>query len=361
MRLPLLTSGTGLTASVFAAWLAASAGAFAGPPSDDTPVAIIGEKSVSYAELRAQTDTVLGSQQRQYDTQRRRLDVTFARARQSLIETELGKLIDAKVLELEAVAGHTTPAALLTAIKPAAIAESESKAFYDARKDQIEQPYEAVAAQIRQHLQAQADEKASRRYLDSLRTKYHATTSLEPLREPVATTGPQRGAAGAAVTIVEFSDFECPFCARFTPVLAQLQSRYPGKVRVVYRYFPLASIHPDAQKAAEAAVCADRQGKFWPMHDALFADQTALGIAQLKATASRLGLDVPRFDECLDGGAGAAVVAADQAAGEDLAIASTPSSFVNGRFVKGAWTFDQMQTLVEDELRRGGHPQPSRQ
>ena len=194
--------------------------------------------------------------------------------------------------------------------------------------------------------------KSNRRYLDGLRTKYAARVSLEPLREPVTATGPARGAADPAVTLVEFSDFECPFCGRFAPVVAQLLAAYPGRLRVVYRYFPLNSIHPNAQKAAEAAACADAQGRFWPMHDALFADQSALGVPQLKATAARLGLDAKRFDACLDGGAGATVVAADQAAGEDLAVGSTPSSFVNGRYVKGALGVDQMKALIDDELSR---------
>lgn len=341
--------------TLLAAHLAAP-GAFAAEPPADTPIASIGTESISSAELHANVDQALADHRRQYEIQRRQLEVTFARAQQALLETELGKLIDSKVLEREATARHTTAAALLAAIKPPAIAETEAKAFYDARKDDIGQPYEAVAAQIRQHLQSTADEKANRQYLDTLRTKYAVTVSLEPLREPVDASGPQRGPPDAPVTIVEFSDFQCPFCGRFTPVLAQIRARYPHQVRLVYRYFPLNSIHPEAQKAAEAAVCADRQGKFWPMHDALFANQSALGIPQLKATAVRVGVDRQRFDECLDGGAAAAVVAADQAAGKDLAVNSTPSSFINGRFVKGAWTFEQVQAMVEDELRRAGHP-----
>jgi protein-disulfide isomerase len=124
-------------------------------------------------------------------------------------------------------------------------------------------------------------------------------------------------------------------------------------VRLVYRYFPIASLHPQAQKAAEAAACADRQGKFWPMHDTLFAEQGALDVEALKEKAARLGLDSGRFAACLDSGAAAPAVAADIAAGQDLGIDATPGSFVNGRFVNGAVTLEEMKRLVEDELRRG--------
>jgi protein-disulfide isomerase len=322
----------------------------------ETPVASIGTQSISYGELRAGLADALADRERQHAIQERQLEVDFARSRQSFMETELGKLVDSRVLDLEAAAHRTTPEALLSTVRPPPVTDAELKAFYDARQDQIGQPYENVVAQMRRYLQTQADENSRRRYLDSLRSQYAAQVTLEPLREAVAATGPQRGPADAPLTLVEFSDFECPFCARFNPVLKQLQAAYPEQLRIVYRHLPLTSIHPEAQKAAEAAACADRQGKFWPMHDALFADQSALGVAQLKEKAARLGLDARRFDECLDGGQAAPAIAADRAAAEQLALGSTPCSFLNGRFIKGALPLAQMSALVEDELRRLNRP-----
>lgn len=207
----------------------------------------------------------------------------------------------------------------------------------------------------KRYLQDRATEEAKRRYFDSLRAKYGASVTMAPLREPVEASGPQRGPPDAPVTIVEFSDFQCPYCGRFTPVLRQVLAAYPTKVRLVYRYFPLSTIHPEAQKAAEAAACASNQGKFWEMHDTLFAEQGDLGVIALKEKGKRLGLDAALFDQCLDGGMASPVVAADVDAGAKLGIGATPTSFVNGRFVDGAVTFEQMTALIDDELVRVPH------
>jgi len=327
-------------------------------PVDDSAVARIGNEAITEAQLHASIQGQL-DQQQQHALQLRQIELSFQRSEQSYIESQLEQLVDQRVLGLEAAARKTSTDALLAGARSAVpITDAEVQSFYDSQKPPIEQPLEPIAPRIRQFLSNQADTRARRKFLDGLRAKYHAVVSLAPMREQVDRSGPTRGPADAPVTIVEFSDFQCPFCARYTPVLKQLMAAYPTQVRLVYRYFPIASLHPQAQKAAEAAVCADRQGKFWPMHDTLFAEQGALELDALKDKAARLGLDTAQFDACLDDGAAAAVVAADIAAGQQLGIDATPSSFVNGRFVNGAATLEEMARLIEDELRRAAATVP---
>jgi protein-disulfide isomerase len=321
-------------------------------PASDTVVAKVGNQSIPYAQLYATIQGSLDKQQKEHDVQLQQMNVTFMRTRQEFVESELGKLVDKRVLELEAASRKTTPAALTGAIKTPAVTDAQVHAFYESQKAQIGQPLAQIEPRIRQYLQNQEAELSNRKYLDSLRAKYKASVTLEPLREHVDASGPQRGPTAAPVTIVEFSDFQCPFCGRFTPVLKQIAAAYPTQVRLVYRYFPLAAIHPDAQSAAEAAVCANDQGKFWEMHDTLFAEQGSLDVEALKDKAHRLGLEAKQFDDCLAGGKAREVVEADVAAGEQLGIGATPASFVNGRFVNGAVSYEQMNTLINDELHR---------
>jgi protein-disulfide isomerase len=176
---------------------------------------------------------------------------------------------------------------------------------------------------------------------------------LEPPRTQVAATGPSKGPDNAPITIVEFSDFECPFCSRVNPTLAQVQQNYGDKVRIVFRQFPLA-MHPNAQKAAEASLCAHDQGKFWQMHDLMFAQQKELGVDQLKAKASQLGLDTESFNQCLDSGEYADQVRTDMADGTAAGVSGTPAMFVNGVPISGAVPYEQVAAMIDDELDRKG-------
>jgi protein-disulfide isomerase len=157
------------------------------------------------------------------------------------------------------------------------------------------------------------------------------------------------------VTIVEFSDFECPYCSRVVPSLDQVVAKYEDSVRLVFRQFPLTSIHAQAQKAAEASLCADEQGRFWDMHDAMFAQQKELAVPQLKELAASLELDGEAFAECLDSSKFAAQVAADLRAGQAAGVSGTPAMFINGRFVNGAVPYETLAAIIDEELaRRGG-------
>lgn len=179
---------------------------------------------------------------------------------------------------------------------------------------------------------------------DSLSSKIVGT------RVPVsyAPGDPIRGAKAPLVTIVEFSDFQCPFCGQTASTLDEVAAVYPDDVRIVFKNFPL-KMHPDAATGARAAVAAGRQGRFWAMHDRLFADRTAMKPEDLKAHAEAIGLDVERFAADLDDPQVAAAVEADQAQGRALGVTGTPTLFVNGVRVGGAPKPDVLRELIDAE------------
>jgi protein-disulfide isomerase len=161
-----------------------------------------------------------------------------------------------------------------------------------------------------------------------------------------------KGNPNAPVTIVEWSDFECPFCTRFyEETLGQITKEYidTGKVKLVYRDFPLG-FHAQAQKAAEAAECAGEQGKFWEMHDALFDNGVSGGVTSFKSFAKDIGLNTEDFDECLDSGQMADEVKKDMADGQRVGITGTPGFIINGQLVTGAQPFENFRQVIEAEL-----------
>jgi protein-disulfide isomerase len=160
---------------------------------------------------------------------------------------------------------------------------------------------------------------------------------------------PVKGPKNAPVTIVEFSDFQCPFCSRVVPTLKQIEDTYKGKVRIAFKNLPLP-FHNNAQTAAEAALAAHEQGKFWEMHDKLFANQQALDRPNLEKYAGELGLDVGKFKAALDSGKYKDKVQKDAALGGTVGATGTPTLFVNGRSVVGAQPFDSFKTIIDDEL-----------
>lgn len=161
-----------------------------------------------------------------------------------------------------------------------------------------------------------------------------------------------RGEFNAPVTLVVFSDFECPFCARHYKTLKQLLNDYDGKVRLVYKHFPL-DFHQNAQKAAEASECAAEQGKFWEYHDKLFDNlDTGYSIEKFKSWAKELGLSVDQFNRCLDSDKYRDKVIIDYREGVDKGVTGTPTTFVNGRAVVGALPYGDFSRWIEEELKR---------
>jgi protein-disulfide isomerase len=202
-------------------------------------------------------------------------------------------------------------------------------------------------------------QEAHQRMFDSfvlkLRREHGYKPLLEPARSNIQTAGhPSKGPADAPITIVEFSDFECPYCSGLLPTLRDIEQNYKEKVRIVYRQFPLTNIHPQAQKAAEASLCANEQNKFWQLHDAMFADQANLGVDALKKHAAALAMDTAAFSTCLDSGKHRDAVVASLKEGSDAGVDGTPALFINGRFLAGNQPYGEIEKIIEDELLRLG-------
>lgn len=236
------------------------------------------------------------------------------------------------------------------------VTDNAVAAFYAENRGQMQgRPLEAMSGAIRQFLEERAVEDARNRLIAELRSADPSiSVLLEPPRRPVqiADTDPVLGPASAPVTIVEYSDFQCPFCARVAPTLKQLRETYGDRIRIVWKDFPLTQIHPQAFKASEAGWCADEQDKYWEYHDRLFENQQALTDADLKRHAASLGLDARRFDECLDSSRHAERVRAGLGEGARLGITSTPTLFINGRTVAGAQPYEVFSRIIDEELAR---------
>ena len=158
------------------------------------------------------------------------------------------------------------------------------------------------------------------------------------------------GAANGKLQIIEYSDYQCPFCERVEPTVEQIRKDYAGKVEIVYKNYPLESIHPFAMGAAIAAECARDQGKFWEYHDKLFANQQALDVPQLKQYATDLGLDTAKFNTCFDTKAPAARIAADIQEAESHGVQGTPSFWIKDELVVGAQPYTTFKAKIDEKL-----------
>jgi protein-disulfide isomerase len=305
-------------------------------------LAVVDGKPITEADIRAKNADQFKS-----------LDREYQQNVHQLLENSLDQAVQDRLLEAEAAARKTTKDQLLAEIKPATVTDADVDAFYEQNKAQIPRPKDQVAGQIKTYLEQQGQQKARTAYFKTLEGKYKVDMKMEPIRVDVAATGPAKGPANAPVTIVEFSDFQCPFCSRLTPTLAEVEKKYGDKVRLVFRQYPLP-FHQNAQKAAEASLCAADQGKFWELHDAMFGNQQELGVDQLKAKAASLGLNADKFNKCLDSGEKNEAIQADIKAGSAAGVSGTPAMFINGRFINGAVPLDNITTVIDDELRRTG-------
>ena len=167
-----------------------------------------------------------------------------------------------------------------------------------------------------------------------------------------AGNAPAKGPKNAPVTIVEWSDFQCPYCGRAQPALKQILEQYAGKVRLVWKNQPL-SFHPNAMPAAEAAMAAYEQGgsdKFWKMHDKFFENQTGLSPSYYEQVAKEIGLDVPRWKAAVESRSGLAAIQADMSAGSAVGANGTPTFFINGKRLVGAMPFESFKAIIDAEL-----------
>ncbi|WP_332847813.1 DsbA family protein [Massilia sp. S19_KUP03_FR1] len=161
-----------------------------------------------------------------------------------------------------------------------------------------------------------------------------------------------KGADSAAITLIEYGDFECPFCARAHEALTSLLPQYGDDVRLVYRHMPLDGMHPDATPAAEAAEAAGAQGKFWEMHDALFAGQDDLSDQAFQAMAQDIGLDGDRFEDDLQSGKYAQIVASDAAEARHCGVRGTPTFYINGVQFEGDSDVQSLEQAINAALEK---------
>jgi protein-disulfide isomerase len=243
--------------------------------------------------------------------------------------------------------------------KRTTVSDDEVKAFYEQNKARYgDRELAQLEESIRRQLQQQKRLKAVEEYLGGLRASAGFESLLEPPRFEIPGEGHSRGPEDAPVTLVEFSDYQCPFCKNAEPIVAQVLERYPTQVRFVFRHFPLDNIHPQARAAAEAALCAGEQGKFWEYHEVLFQQAPKLGPGDLGRYATRLQLDRPAFDACLAEKRQAAKVEADVAAGEKIGVSGTPAFYANGLPITNARGLEQFAAVIDEELERLGLPVP---
>lgn len=327
---------------VFAATVACAAEASSEDPTAETAdvLAKVGEVEISRAEVE---ETVQGQLQE------------LERQRHQVIERALNGQIEQALLQVEANARGISVSELLeteVTSKVPEVTDAEVDAFYEGRKEQLNQPREQLTDRIRNHLANQKSQGLRGQLLRDLRGRYEVESFFGPMRVEVADAdAPSYGPEDAAVTLIEFSDFQCPYCSRLVPVIDQVKEQYGDRVRIEFRQFPLERIHPAARVAAEASLCADDEGKFWELHDAMFADFRNLSRDSIVSMGEDIGLG-GSFVACVDEGRHADRVTADLEAGREAGVSGTPAMFINGRFLSGAVPFDRVAAIIDEELAR---------
>lgn len=277
----------------------------------------------------------------------------------ALKQRELDTLIGERLLEQEAVKRGVLQATLLdkeVTEKVSLVTEAEVEKFYHANKSSLGEDGPAIRQQIRSYLQEQRLTAQRNQFVNSLRSnaKVHVALPPPPVRQiEVRLDGNLvRGASDGVVSIVEFSDYHCPFCKRVQPTLSEILVKYPDRVRFVFRDFPLERLHPQAFRAAEAARCAQDQGKFWEYHDIVFEQAPKAEENDLKRYAEEVGLDIDKFTSCLFKSIHHQAVQQDLDEGNRLGIDGTPAFFVNGRFLSGAQPLEEFVRVIDEELAR---------
>jgi len=313
------------------------------------PVAKVSGDVITEADLAEKTKSRLA-----------RLEAEHAEQVHTLRTQALDELVEKRLIDAKAKKEGVTSEQLIAREVDAKVpepTEADIQKLYDQAKSRGQQlpPIDQVKPDIVKYIKGHGKEEAHKTFISKLKTDAKVEMLLPPLVLPkveVAAEGPMRGDSKAPVTIVEFSDFQCPFCSRAEDSVKKVLDTYKGKVRLVYRDFPLP-FHDKAQKASEAALCAGDQGKYWERHETLFANQQALEVTQLKDHAKGLGLDAGKFDKCLDNSEKAKAVEASKKAGEEAGVSGTPAFFINGRMLSGAQPFEKFKEVIDTELASG--------
>jgi len=320
------------------------------PPATDsalpTVLATVGGEKITLADIRTRVGDNLDV-----------IETRYLAERFSIIDRTLQTMLRDRLLTAEAKKQNKSVDQLLAAEVGGSFEPSdiEINAWYEDNQSRVrgrtlDQLKGQIADLLRKERRAEANAKLDAR----LQKEQKVEVFLQPYRVPLNNEGaPSMGPDDAPVTFVEFSDFQCPFCSQFHPTMKQIADKYGDKVRVVYRQYPIPSLHPNAFKAAEASLCAHEQGKFWELHDMMFQEQNQLTISDLKSKAARLKLDQKKFDACLDSGKYTERVQNDAKEGSKIGVNGTPALFVNGVEIDGgAVGFDVVSQAIDKELAR---------
>jgi protein-disulfide isomerase len=319
-------------------------------PAQNDVVATVGSLSITLGEVddkaMQQSASTFGN-------------VKLSQALYEARRTALEELVANKLMDDAAKAQGIERSALIEkeiTSKLPAVTDDEIAAWYQANQARVQgATIEQVRQPIRAFLTQERMQGVREAYLTTLRAKTSVRVTLDPPRQTVASAGfPAKGPAGAPIEMIEFSDFQCPFCLRANPTVTQVLAAYGDRIHFVYRHYPLPN-HPNARPAAEAAACAGEQGKFWQYHDQLFANQSKLTEPDLKQHAAALGLDGAKFNTCVDSHKLKSQVDADIEAGQQVGVDGTPAFFINGRMLSGAQPFEVFKKLIDEEIELKKH------
>ena len=304
-------------------------------------LAIVNDKQITSGDIENSLRPLIFSVQEQvYALRKRDLDL---------------KVNDMLLTQAAQKKGITTRALLETEVsaKVPPVTDAQALAFYNENKDRISGEFAQLKAQIVQYMQESKEREATIAFAEQLRKASTLQINFTAPESPAFTIAtddqPVKGNPNALVTIVEFTDFECPSCARQLPVLERIVSEFGDRVRLVVRDFPLSQ-HANARKAAEAAEAAREQGKYWEYVAVLFRNQSALGVDKLKQYATEVGLDRARFDAALDAGKFADKVQRDLLDARKLGVNGTPSLYINGKRISDN-SYESVKSAVETALK----------
>ncbi len=335
-----LLSWTGCSRTPEARAAAPAPGSGGGAPAD--LAAEVGSVKITRAEVDKRAKKALaGIRQQEYDARREALDAMVS-------EMLLGK---------ETAARGITEEALLKAEIDAKVpppTKAEVDLTYSQYQSRLQgRTREQAGPEIEAYLKDKARTARREAFEAELRRKTPVRIAIEPLRWDVRTppSAPTLGPEKAAVTIVEYLDYQCPYCHKAEVTLTEILKQYGDKVRFVHRDFPIEG-HPGALAAARGAWCAGDQGKFWDFHRNLFATPSAFDERDLRARAQALGLNADAFDLCLASGRHDGEIRASADSGAELGVTSTPTFFINGRMVLGARPLRQFVQVIDEELAR---------
>ena len=313
--------------------------------SDDArPAALVAGKPITMDELdRAAANQLMRIRQQEFQV---RSDI-------------LQGLIQQKLVTDEAAARNVSEADLLkTEVddKTPAPTQDEISQYYERMKARMGgKTLDEVKGDIEKTLKAQKANERRAQFIGELSTKSDVKIMLDPPRATVSLPAnvPALGPSDAPVTIVEWSDYQCPFCKRAHPVVEQILTEYKDKVRFIYLDYPLP-FHKQAMPASLAVHCAEDQGKFWEYHRNLFEIAGDLSDSDLSKRATDLGLDNTAFTACIESKKHEGLINSNYKGGADLGVTGTPAFFINGRMLVGAQPIDQFRQIINDELSRKG-------